>query len=143
MARAAVSSLPRHDVEPARPLLTLFRLQTAASTREMSASLCRRCLASSNICEVLSSSLQLRRAVSQESRLLTRNPAKTAERSALKHIHSGRSLARSHPPKIVLVPSLWSLKQHSRPAVKVHASHNGINGVAFELRAVMLFSSHI
>lgn len=58
--------------------LTFFPLQMTASTWEMSGSLCQRCLASSNICEVLSSSLQLRRAVSQESRLLTRNTAKTA-----------------------------------------------------------------
>lgn len=58
--------------------LTLFRLQMTASTWEMSGSLCQRYLASSNICEVLSSSPQLRRAVSQESRLLTRNAAKTA-----------------------------------------------------------------
>lgn len=55
-----------------------FPLQMTASTREMSGSLCQRYLASSNICEVLSSSPQLSRAVSQESRLLTRNTAKTA-----------------------------------------------------------------
>lgn len=73
--------------------LTLFPLQTPALTREMSGSPCRRFLASSNICEVLSSSLQLRRAVSQESRLLTRNTAKTARPSALKHIHSAGSFA--------------------------------------------------
>lgn len=70
-----------------------FPLQMAASTWEMSGSLCQRCLASSNICEVLSSSRQLRRAVSQESRLLTRNTAKAARPSALKHVHSGRSFA--------------------------------------------------
>lgn len=63
--------------------LTLFPLQTTASTLEMSGSLCRCCVASSNICEVLSSSLQLRRAVSQESGLLTpRSTAKTASPSA-------------------------------------------------------------
>lgn len=44
--------------------LTLFLLQMTASAWEMSSSLCQHCLASSNICEVLSSSLQLRRAVS-------------------------------------------------------------------------------
>lgn len=44
--------------------LTLFPLQMTALTWEMSSSLCQHCLASSNICEVLSSSLQLRRAVS-------------------------------------------------------------------------------
>ncbi len=65
-------------VWPSAFQLTLFPLQMAASTWEMSSSLCQRCLASSNICEVLSSSLQLRRAVSQKSRLLTRNTAKTA-----------------------------------------------------------------
>lgn len=58
--------------------LTLFPLQMTAATWEMSGSLCQCCLASSNICEVLSSSLQLRRAVSQESRLLTCSTAKTA-----------------------------------------------------------------
>lgn len=73
--------------------LTLFPLQMTASTWEMSGSLCQRCLASSNICEVLSSSLQLRRAVSQESRLLTRNTAKAVQPSALKYIHSARSFA--------------------------------------------------
>lgn len=73
--------------------LTLFPLQMTASTWEMSGSLCQHCLASSNICEVLSSSLQLRRAVSRESRLMTRNTAKTAQPSALKHIHSARSFA--------------------------------------------------
>lgn len=58
--------------------LTLFPLQMPTATWEMSGSLRQHCLASSNICEVLSSSLQLRRAVSQESRLLTRNTAETA-----------------------------------------------------------------
>lgn len=85
--------------------LTLFPLQMTASTWEMSGSLCQRCLASSNICEVLSSSLQLRGAVSQESRLLTRNTAKTAKPSALKHIHSARSFASTKDcisPKFVV-----------------------------------------
>lgn len=71
------------------PLLsstTLFPLQMTASTREMSGLLRHCCLASSNICQVLCSSLLLRRPVSQESRLLTRKTAKTAQPSALKHI---------------------------------------------------------
>lgn len=91
--------------------LTLFRLQMTASTWEMSASLCQRCLASSNICEVLSSSLQLRRAVSQESRLLTHNPAKIAEPSALKHIHSARSFTSTKDcisPKFVVFKAALS-----------------------------------
>ena len=73
--------------------LTLFLLQMTASTWEMSGSPSQRSLASSDICEVLSSSLQLRRAVSQESRLLTCNTAKTAKPSALKHMHSACSFA--------------------------------------------------
>ena len=67
-----IRSLPHHlDVVHSTPdslLLsssTLFPPQLTASTREMSDSLCQRCLASSNICEVLSSSLQLRRTLSQ------------------------------------------------------------------------------
>ena len=73
--------------------LTLFPLQMTASTWEMSGSHCQHCVASSNICEVLSSSLQLSVAVSQEAGLLTRNTAKTAHQNALKHIHSACSFA--------------------------------------------------
>lgn len=91
--------------------LTLFPPQMTALTWKMSDSLCQCCLASSNICEVLSSSLQLRRTVSQESRLLTRNTAKTAKPSALKHIHSACSFASTKDcisPKFVVFKAALS-----------------------------------
>lgn len=93
-------------------LLNLFRLQMTGSTREMSGYLCKRCLASSNICEVLSSSLQLRGAVSQESRLLTCKTANAAKPSALKHVPSLRSFASTTDyirPKFVVIKAAYSL----------------------------------
>lgn len=91
--------------------LTLFPVQMTASTWEMSGSLCQLCLASSNICEVLSSSLQLRRAVSQDSRLLTHKAAKTAMPSVLKHIHFVHSFASTKdciPSKFVVFKAALS-----------------------------------
>lgn len=91
--------------------LTLFPVQMTASTWEMSGCLCQLCLASSNICEVLSSSLQLRRAVSLDSRLLTHKAAKTVVPSALKHIHFVRSFASTKdciPSKFVVFKAVLS-----------------------------------
>lgn len=65
------SAFPAHLISSSDDCLDMGNVR-------FSLSLCRRCYASSNICEVLSSSLQLRRAVSVESRLLTRNTVETA-----------------------------------------------------------------
>lgn len=102
---------------------TLFPLQMTASTREMSGFLCQCCLASSNICQVLSSSLLLRRAVSQESRLLTCKTAKTAQPSALKHIPFASSFASL---KNCICPTFTVFKAHSRWAVKFLVLYNGV-----------------
>lgn len=116
-----------------------FPLQMTASMWEMSGAPRRLCLASSNICEVLSSSRRLRRAVSQESRLLTHMAAKTASPSALKRNHFAHSFASSKDcisPKFVVSEAALS------PVVKVHAAHNGTDGAAAQLPTLMPASSH-
>lgn len=116
-----------------------FPLQMTASMWEMSGAPRRLCLASSNICEVLSSSRRLRRAVSQESRLLTHMAAKTASPSALKRSHFAHSFASSKDcisPKFVVSEAALS------PVVKVRAAHNGTDGAAAQLPTLMPASSH-
>lgn len=75
--------------------------------------------------------------VSQESRLLTRKTAETAYQ-----VHSSTSTLATHlhQRKIVLVPCLWFLKQHSRQAVKVHVLHPGSEWVTLQLLTVQLLS---
>lgn len=104
----------------------LFPLQMTASTREMSGFLRQCCLASSNICQVLGSSLLLRRAVSQESRLLTRKTAKAAQPSALKHIPFACSFASL---KDCVKPTFVVFKACSHWTVKFRALHNGVDSV--------------
>lgn len=106
--------------------LTLFPLQMTASTREMSGFPSQCCLASSNICQVLSSSLLLRRAVSQESRLLNYKTAKTAQPSALKHIPFASSFASL---KDCISPTFAVFKAHSHWAVKFLVLHNGVESM--------------
>lgn len=77
--------------------------------------LCQRCLASSNICEVLSSSPQLRRTLSQDSWLLTRNTAKTVKPSALKRIHSACLFAST---KYCIIPKFVVFKAALSPCCR-------------------------
>lgn len=58
-------------------------------------------------------------------------------------MHSSTSTLSAHSDqrKIVLVPSLWSLKQHSRCAIEVHALCNGMDGVALQCLIIILSSN--
>ncbi|MEQ2202675.1 hypothetical protein XENOCAPTIV_011857 [Xenoophorus captivus] len=80
-----------------------------ALPREMSGSPCQRFLTSSNICEVLSSSPQLRKG--SLSGICVADPQHGLRWPSQVHSSTSTLLAHSHQRKIVLVPGLWSLKR--------------------------------